>query len=234
MYNRHYNLMMRGIFSKNGTKYFSTSSSLLSDNYYEALGIGKSSTQGEIKSAYYKLSMQYHPDKNKGCEISAKKFRQITQAYEVLGNYRLRRLYDKGIVHTPGPAYAQQEVYEEEADDPETKFYKSRFKKSKVATEEGRTPIYDFDEWSRSHYGQSFQRRQDGKAKYNRKQELRTQHEYEKQTEILLFGMMGVAMLMLAFFYTDSSLDTPKQRTTHAAAESAEANSKTSSSSTKT
>lgn len=41
--------------------------------------------------------MQYHPDKNKGCEISAKKFREISQAYEVLGNYRLRRLYDKGI-----------------------------------------------------------------------------------------------------------------------------------------
>lgn len=81
----------------NNVKYICTSSLRKSANYYEALGIAKSSTQNEIKSAYYKLSMQYHPDKNKGCEISAKKFREISQAYEVLGNYRLRRLYDKGI-----------------------------------------------------------------------------------------------------------------------------------------
>lgn len=66
-------------------------------NYYEDLGISPSSTQTDIKAAYYELSKQYHPDKNKGCAESAKKFREITRAYEVLGSYRLRRLYDKGL-----------------------------------------------------------------------------------------------------------------------------------------
>lgn len=69
-----------------------------SSNYYQSLGISQNSTQSEIKSAYYKLSMTYHPDKNQGSESAAIKFREITKAYEVLGNYRLRRLYDKGKV----------------------------------------------------------------------------------------------------------------------------------------
>lgn len=75
----------------------SVGSTSLSTNYYEALGISKNSTQNEIKAAYYRLSMLYHPDKNQGSETAAIKFREITQAYEVLGNFRLRRLYDKGF-----------------------------------------------------------------------------------------------------------------------------------------
>ncbi|XP_032596699.1 dnaJ homolog subfamily C member 30, mitochondrial isoform X2 [Drosophila grimshawi] len=141
-------------------------------SHYDALGIDKRCTQNEIKAAYYKLSMIYHPDRNKGSESAAKKFREISQAYEVLGNYRLRRLYDKGIVHTAGAQYAQdirdmeQETVVE--DDPKTKFYKSRFQKSKVADSEGRTPIYDFDEWSRAHYGKNFDRRQAAQEKHER------------------------------------------------------------------
>lgn len=69
-------------------------------NYYDVLNIPKSSTHGEIKSAYYRLSMMYHPDKNQGSESAAIKFREINQAYEVLGNFRLRRLYDRGVYVT--------------------------------------------------------------------------------------------------------------------------------------
>lgn len=65
-------------------------------NYYDSLGISSNSTQEQIKAAYYKLSMMYHPDKNKGSESAAIKFREITQAYEVLGSHKLRRMYDKG------------------------------------------------------------------------------------------------------------------------------------------
>lgn len=65
-------------------------------NHYESLGISPGSTQGEVKSAYYKLSKVYHPDKNQGNEEYAKKFRDISEAYEVLGNTQSRRLYDKG------------------------------------------------------------------------------------------------------------------------------------------
>lgn len=65
-------------------------------DYYSALGVTKIATQQDIKNAYYRLSKIHHPDKNKGCENSAELFRIATEAYEVLGNYRTRRLYDKG------------------------------------------------------------------------------------------------------------------------------------------
>lgn len=65
-------------------------------NHYDSLGIQSTSTQGEVKSAYYKLSMMYHPDKNQGNPESSQKFRDITEAYEVLGNVKTRKLYDKG------------------------------------------------------------------------------------------------------------------------------------------
>lgn len=64
-------------------------------NHYDSLGITPKATQNEIKAAYYKLSMVYHPDKNKD-EASLQKFRAITEAYEVLGNVKTRKMYDRG------------------------------------------------------------------------------------------------------------------------------------------
>lgn len=77
---------------------FSRTSQLAkSKNFYEDLGLTRTATQSEIKNAYYNLSMIYHPDKNEGCELAAKRFRQLSEAYEVLGNFRTRRMYDKGV-----------------------------------------------------------------------------------------------------------------------------------------
>lgn len=65
-------------------------------DFYDVLGIPKKATAKDIKDAYYELSKIHHPDRNVGCEESVKNFRSISEAYEVLGNYRTRRLYDKG------------------------------------------------------------------------------------------------------------------------------------------
>lgn len=80
-------------------RHFSRSSCLTNRkrNFYDDLGISKTSTQSDIKAAYYNLSKTYHPDKNKGCEKAAEKFRLVSEAYEVLGNFRSRRMYDKGL-----------------------------------------------------------------------------------------------------------------------------------------
>lgn len=66
-------------------------------NLYGRLGLVRSATQTDIKNAYYKLSTLHHPDKNDGCQAAAVKFREITEAYEILGNPRARREYDRGI-----------------------------------------------------------------------------------------------------------------------------------------
>ena len=61
-------------------------------DYYQILGVPKSSTEDEVKRAYRKLAHQYHPDKNKGDD---KKFKEINEAYQVLGNREKREQYDR-------------------------------------------------------------------------------------------------------------------------------------------
>ena len=63
-------------------------------DYYEVLGVPKSSTEKEIKKAYKRLAMKYHPDKNQGDAQAADKFKEIKEAYEILTNADKRGQYD--------------------------------------------------------------------------------------------------------------------------------------------
>lgn len=63
---------------------------------YARLGLTADVSQNDIKKAYYKLSLEHHPDKNEGCSVSSEKFRKITEAYEILGNIKSRAQYDRG------------------------------------------------------------------------------------------------------------------------------------------
>lgn len=67
-------------------------------NLYARLGLTGDVSQSDIKHAYYKLSKEHHPDRNEGCNISAEKFRSITEAYEILGNVTTRAHYDRGNI----------------------------------------------------------------------------------------------------------------------------------------
>jgi len=116
----------------------STHTRTVQRNYYDTLGLTPKASQGDIKQAYYKLSLKYHPDIS---EVSKRfmrlplqwifsiivflqvlilihvqgeteKFREITAAYEVLGNLKLRRLYDRGALqlgHGPAPSETVRE-----------------------------------------------------------------------------------------------------------------------------
>lgn len=64
-------------------------------DYYKILGVKKGASKDEIKKAYRSLARKYHPDVNQGNETSAKKFKEISEAYEVLGNEENRKLYDQ-------------------------------------------------------------------------------------------------------------------------------------------
>lgn len=64
-------------------------------DYYKTLGIDKKATAAEIKKAYRKLAVQYHPDKNPGNKDAEDKFKLINEAYEVIGDTEKRKKYDE-------------------------------------------------------------------------------------------------------------------------------------------
>ena len=64
-------------------------------DYYDVLGVSRSASDADIKSAYRKLAKQYHPDKNQGDEKAADKFKEIGEAYAVLNDPEKRKLYDQ-------------------------------------------------------------------------------------------------------------------------------------------
>ncbi|MDE6331220.1 MAG: molecular chaperone DnaJ [Muribaculaceae bacterium] len=71
-------------------------------DYYEVLGVAKNATADEIKKAYRKMAIKYHPDKNPGDKEAEEKFKEAAEAYDVLSNDEKRKRYDQ-FGHNMGP-----------------------------------------------------------------------------------------------------------------------------------
>jgi molecular chaperone DnaJ len=67
----------------------------MAKDFYEILGVKKTASEEEIKKAYRKLARKWHPDVNPGKKEAEQKFKEISQAYDCLGNKEKRRLYDE-------------------------------------------------------------------------------------------------------------------------------------------
>ena len=63
-------------------------------DYYKILGISRNATEEDVKKAYRKMALRFHPDKNKSAGAE-EKFKEIAEAYEVLSDKRKRDVYDK-------------------------------------------------------------------------------------------------------------------------------------------
>jgi DnaJ-class molecular chaperone len=64
-------------------------------DFYEILGVGRDASAEEIKKAYRKLAMQYHPDKNPGNKEAEEKFKEAAEAYDVLSSAEKKGRYDQ-------------------------------------------------------------------------------------------------------------------------------------------
>ncbi|KAG5682336.1 hypothetical protein PVAND_011695 [Polypedilum vanderplanki] len=210
--------------NKEGSKFILN---LLSKNYvtktknlYEILGLTPNATQADIKSAYYKLSKAYHPDLNPNDSVANEKFRAISEAYEVLGTYRLRKMYDKGIIHRAGSEFSHHsgstqktqpyDIEEEINDDDTTRFYKSRLKREHTG---GKSKIYDFDEWTSQHYGETFRYQQNirnREATRKRREEYATSSKLNRNTLITVLGMGLCFIIIIDYIINHTSLDINK------------------------
>lgn len=69
---------------------------------YQCLNIAKNASQDEVRRAYHKLAMLYHPDRNRGDKVAEAKFKDLVSAFEILGDRKTRALYDQGRIDEQG------------------------------------------------------------------------------------------------------------------------------------
>ncbi|XP_056151669.1 uncharacterized protein LOC130126259 [Lampris incognitus] len=140
--------------------------------YYNILEVSPEATQTQIKTAYYKQSFIYHPDKNAGSEEATARFSDINEAYHVLGNKALRRKYDRGILTQSDLTSATTRSTAK--DSGSSAKQQTRTRHSVVGTDSQST--YDFDNFFKSHYGDQLQREKDLRSRKMKMQEMKEAH----------------------------------------------------------
>ena len=83
----------------------------MAKDYYAVLGIKKDASADEIKKAYRKLALKYHPDKNPGDKKAEEKFKELTEAYAVLSDPEKKRQYDQFGDAGFHQRFSQEDIY---------------------------------------------------------------------------------------------------------------------------
>lgn len=161
--------------------------------FYEVLEITPRATSNEIKAAYYRLSMKYHPDR--ASEAFIRRFHEITTAYDTLSNESLRSKYDEetfGVSNAFSPRAKT------------TGFSGAQYRAAASRPiMRGRTPIYNFDEFYKQHYGDAVKSYQERKAKYDAAMKEMDEPQINR-------SIYGVFMILLVLVMTTQKFWTTK------------------------
>ncbi|XP_059208750.1 uncharacterized protein LOC131987869 [Centropristis striata] len=168
--------------------------------YYDILEVLSTATQSQIKTAYYKQSFVYHPDRNPDSEVATVRFSEISEAYAVLGNKALRKKYDRGLL-SQSDLITTARPSAKHTDSPEKQQTESR--RSEVAAL-NRKEIFDFDNFIKSHYGEQLQREKDLKTR--REEMLRKKNETVAEKEMIGLVETGAVFMLAMGVYLLSSL----------------------------
>lgn len=170
--------------------------------YYDILNVTPSATHSQIKTAYYKQSFIYHPDKNPGSNEASRRFSEISEAYTVLGNISLRRKYDQGILSQSDVQNAGRPSSKEAASTSTGSSQQQHQHQQRAMrySQAGRKPLYDFEAFYKAHYGEQMQRERNMRARKeqmreNRKEKLRRWKE-EKMIPMTVTMLLAAAGLI--------------------------------------
>ncbi|KAM9439151.1 dnaJ (Hsp40) homolog, subfamily C, member 30b [Clarias gariepinus] len=179
---------------------YSTSASLRSRNtvYYDILRVSPNATQAQIKTAYYRQSFRYHPDRNAGSAEAARRFSEISEAYTVLGSVSLRRKYDRGVLSSADLQSAGRPSQKDTGQE-----HHHHHQRSRSAQGPGgwKKPMFDFDAFYRAHYGEQLEREQSLRRWREQRDRARGKESQkwrlEKGTEMAIGALIGLGVVLL-------------------------------------
>lgn len=164
-------------------RYFSNNSTELPNTcLYSLLKIKPDATQKQIKSAYYKLSLIFHPDKQ-GIDNkkASEKFSEISEAYNILSNANTRRVYDRS-----------RKIFNQKSNT-KNNFHEDDIKKYQI------NPNRQYDTWTRTHYLNQIELRNDRIKRDKLRDEYSVEEKEGKKGRIMIFGFAMLFLLPYAF-----------------------------------
>lgn len=165
-------------------------------SYYDILEVSPSATHAQIKTAYYKQSFIYHPDKNAGSDDATHRFSQISEAYSVLGNKDLRRKYDRGILSQADLRGSSRGAAGRESP---ASGQQSRARHSPTVGF-AQQKIFDFDTFIKAHYGEQLQKEKQRRQRTQEMLEKDTKRYEDMKKDGMAEAILGVIVVLGVVF----------------------------------
>ncbi|KAL3049250.1 hypothetical protein OYC64_008673 [Pagothenia borchgrevinki] len=156
--------------------------------YYEIMEVSPTASHAQIKTAYYKQSFLYHPDRNAGSEHATVRFSEISEAYTVLGNKALRKKYDRGLL-------GLSDLLTTRPSGKDTGSSEKQHAGSRRSVVGLRETAVDFDRFIKSYYSEQLQRDKDNTA--SREERRRQQEETFREKKMNTVSEVGIMLMLI-------------------------------------